>query len=41
MAQAKSTMMDIITGKTKPDTGEVIFRDQIDLTRHDEADIET
>lgn len=35
----KSTMMDIITGKTKPDTGEVIFRDQIDLTRHDEADI--
>lgn len=35
----KSTMMDIITGKTKPDTGEVRFRDNIDLTRHDEADI--
>src|SRR5687768_16392365 len=35
----KSTMMDIITGKTKPDTGEVKFRDTIDLTKHDEADI--
>lgn len=35
----KSTMMDIITGKTKPDVGEVRFKDNIDLTRHDEADI--
>jgi len=35
----KSTMMDVITGKTKPDEGEVRFRDNIDLTRHDEADI--
>lgn len=35
----KSTMMDIITGKTKPDEGEVKFRDTIDLTKHDEADI--
>lgn len=35
----KSTMMDIITGKTRPDVGEVRFRDSIDLTRHDEADI--
>lgn len=35
----KSTMMDIITGKTKPDVGEVRFKDKIDLTRHDEADI--
>lgn len=35
----KSTMMDIVTGKTKPDTGEVRFKDNIDLTRHDEADI--
>lgn len=35
----KSTMMDIITGKTKPDEGEVRFKDTIDLTRHDEADI--
>lgn len=35
----KSTMMDIITGKTRPDTGEVRFRDSIDLTRYDEAEI--
>ena len=35
----KSTMMDIITGKTKPDTGDIKFKDTIDLTQHDEADI--
>lgn len=35
----KTTMMDIITGKTRPDTGDVIFNESIDLTRHDEADI--
>ena len=35
----KSTMMDIITGKTKPDEGDVRFKDTIDLTRHDETDI--
>jgi urea transport system ATP-binding protein len=35
----KSTMMDIITGKTRPDAGQVRFRDSIDLTKHDEADI--
>ena len=35
----KSTMMDIITGKTKPDEGEVKFKDTVDLTQHDEADI--
>lgn len=35
----KSTMMDIITGKTRPDVGEVRFKDTIDLTAHDEADI--
>ena len=35
----KSTMMDIITGKTRPDVGEVRFKDSIDLTAHDEADI--
>lgn len=35
----KSTMMDIITGKTKPDEGEVVFKDIVDLTKHDEADI--
>ncbi|WP_082537216.1 MULTISPECIES: urea ABC transporter ATP-binding protein UrtD [unclassified Aureimonas] len=35
----KTTMMDIITGKTRPDTGEVYFRGDVDLTRHDEAAI--
>jgi urea transport system ATP-binding protein len=35
----KTTMMDIITGKTRPDNGEVFFDGEIDLTRHDEADI--
>lgn len=35
----KSTMMDLITGKTKPDEGEISFKDIIDLTKHDEADI--
>jgi urea transport system ATP-binding protein len=35
----KTTMMDIITGKTRPDEGEVFFDGTIDLTRHDEADI--
>jgi urea transport system ATP-binding protein len=35
----KTTMMDIITGKTRPDSGEVYFRGDVDLTRHDEAAI--
>ncbi len=35
----KTTMMDIITGKTRPDTGEVYFDGTIDLTAHDEASI--
>ncbi|TCV74610.1 urea transport system ATP-binding protein [Neorhizobium sp. R1-B] len=35
----KTTMMDIITGKTRPDTGTVLFEDAIDLTKKDEADI--
>jgi urea transport system ATP-binding protein len=35
----KTTMMDIITGKTRPDTGEVYFDGTVDLTQHDEADI--
>ncbi|RUM07659.1 urea ABC transporter ATP-binding protein UrtD [Rhizobium chutanense] len=35
----KTTMMDIITGKTRPDEGEVFFNGTIDLTRKDEADI--
>jgi urea transport system ATP-binding protein len=38
----KTTMMDIITGKTKPDGGEVFFdHGRVDLTKHDEADIAT
>jgi urea transport system ATP-binding protein len=35
----KTTMMDVITGKTKPDTGHVVFGDDIDLTRLDEPAI--
>lgn len=35
----KTTMMDIITGKTRPDSGEVFFHGKVDLTRHDEAAI--
>ncbi len=35
----KTTMMDIITGKTKPDTGDVLFEGSVDLTRMDEASI--
>jgi urea transport system ATP-binding protein len=34
----KTTMLDIITGKTRPDTGRVIWKDDTDLTRLDEAD---
>jgi urea transport system ATP-binding protein len=35
----KTTMMDIITGKTRPDSGTVLFQNSIDLTKHDEAEI--
>ncbi|WP_373456284.1 urea ABC transporter ATP-binding protein UrtD [Rhizobium sp. L1K21] len=35
----KTTMMDIITGKTRPDSGDVFFNGVIDLTKKDEADI--
>jgi urea transport system ATP-binding protein len=35
----KTTMMDVITGKTRPDTGQVVFGDDIDLTRLDEPAI--
>jgi urea transport system ATP-binding protein len=36
----KTTMMDIITGKTKPDDGDVLFNlGKVDLTRFDEAAI--
>ncbi len=35
----KTTMMDVITGRTRPDEGHVLFRGATDLTRMDEADI--
>jgi len=35
----KTTMMDIITGKTRPDSGTVYFGSTIDLLRHKEAEI--
>ena len=35
----KTTMMDIITGKTRPDEGTVYFGSTIDLLRHREAEI--
>lgn len=33
----KTTMMDIITGKTRPDEGEVFWNEKVDLTKTDEA----
>ena len=35
----KTTMMDIITGKTRPDKGTVFFGSTIDLLRHNEPEI--
>jgi urea transport system ATP-binding protein len=35
----KTTMMDVVTGKTRPDEGEIFFKGDIDLTSHDEASI--
>lgn len=35
----KTTMMDVITGKTRPDSGDVVFDGKVDLTRQDEAAI--
>ena len=35
----KTTMMDVITGKTRPDEGDVYFRGSHDLTQLDEASI--
>jgi urea transport system ATP-binding protein len=36
----KTTMMDVVTGKTRPDTGQVVFDSgEYDLTTMDEADI--
>ena len=37
----KTTMMDVITGKTRPDEGEAMFDGRYDLTRLDEAEIAT
>jgi urea transport system ATP-binding protein len=35
----KTTMMDVITGKTRPDEGTILFNDEYDLTRFDEAQV--
>ena len=35
----KTTMMDVITGKTRPDSGKVVFAKDTDLTRLDEPAI--
>jgi urea transport system ATP-binding protein len=35
----KTTMMDVVTGKTRPESGEVFFQGTADLTRLDEAAI--
>src|SRR6266699_893881 len=33
----KTTMMDVVTGKTRPDKGDVYFDGSIDLTKRDET----
>ncbi len=35
----KTTMMDVVTGKTRPDSGQVVFNGGVDLTALDEARI--
>ncbi|HKA81170.1 MAG TPA: urea ABC transporter ATP-binding protein UrtD [Xanthobacteraceae bacterium] len=35
----KTTMMDVVTGKTRPDTGDVFFDGSYDLSRLDETEI--
>src|SRR2546428_4332052 len=35
----KTTMMDVVTGKTRPDFGDVFFDGAFDLTRIDETGI--
>jgi len=35
----KTTMMDVITGRTRPDAGSVTFDGHVDLLRRDEAEI--
>ncbi|HTR12179.1 MAG TPA: urea ABC transporter ATP-binding protein UrtD [Roseiarcus sp.] len=37
----KTTMMDVITGKTRPDEGDAMFDGRYDLTKLDEAEIAT
>src|ERR1700752_2426429 len=35
----KTTMMDVVTGKTRPDAGDVFFDGSSDLTKLDETEI--
>ncbi|HZF32086.1 MAG TPA: urea ABC transporter ATP-binding protein UrtD [Gammaproteobacteria bacterium] len=35
----KTTMMDVVTGKTRPDEGQAFFDGRIDLLKHDEPEI--
>src|SRR5689334_9443736 len=35
----KTTMMDVITGKTRPDSGTVFFGQSIDITKMSEAEV--
>ena len=35
----KTTMMDVVTGKTRPDLGDVLFDGSYNLTKLDEAEI--
>jgi urea transport system ATP-binding protein len=35
----KTTMMDVITGKTRPDVGDAVFQGEADLTALDETEI--
>jgi len=37
----KTTMMDVVTGKTRPDSGDVFFQDSHDLSKLDETQIAT
>jgi urea transport system ATP-binding protein len=37
----KTTMMDVVTGKTRPDTGDVMFEGNYDLSKLDETEIAT
>ena len=37
----KTTMMDVVTGKTRPDAGDVVFEGSHDLSKLDETEIAT